>query len=283
MLSAAKPESNHFVVAPFIGLLGGFLLNRATEGAIGAFLGFEMIVGALAMTLFALAMANVKKIQLQQQQALARRQAKIAEAKQLRREEMISAERARYESEKLLRMQLQHTSIRINDLETQLETSQRQPAIDSNLIIQLQQATARIGQLEVQSKLANEADNRIKTLEFAQRELNQQHVDMGRKVHKEAEEVKASLIQLAITDSQRIRNAAEPDNDQSGRIVQLEARIRRLARELERLSERQPAVAEDGVASIVKQGGTKDNARVGFLRAMLDANKTLRKQVGKAA
>ena len=283
MHSATRPESNHFVVAPFIGLLGGFLLNRATEGAIGAFLGFEMIVGALAMTLFALAMANVKKIQLQQQQALARRQAKIADAKQLRREEMTAAERTRYESEKLLRMQLQHTSVRINDLETQLETSRSQPAIDSNLIIQLQQANARSGQLEVQSKLSDEADNRIKTLEFAQRELNQQHVDMGRKVHKEAEEVKASLIQLAITDSQRIRNAAEPDNDQSGRIVQLEARIRRLARELERLSERQPAVAEDGVASIVKQGGTKDNARVGFLRAMLDANKTLRKQVSKAA
>ncbi|MHC4840264.1 MAG: hypothetical protein ACYTDT_04780 [Planctomycetota bacterium] len=282
MQTITKPDSNPYAVAPFLGLLAGFLFNRATGGSVGAFLGFEMVVGALSLTLFALAMANVKKIRLQQETDVARRQAQIVAAQKLRRQQLVAAERSRYESERLLRMQLQNTSLRIQDLESQLQT-QGSASEGSSIVTQLQAATHRIAQLEEQSRLADEATSRISQIELAQRQLNQQHVDMGRQVHKEAEEVKASLVKLAITDSQRNRNAEAPDNEQSGRIVQLEARIRRLARELERLSERQPAVAEEGVASVVKAGGTKDNARVGFLRAMLDANKTLRKQVKEAA
>ncbi|MDC1142557.1 hypothetical protein OAU50_05665 [Planctomycetota bacterium] len=282
MQRTAKSESSPFVVAPFLGLLAGFLFNRATEGSVGVFLGFEMFVGALSMTLFALAMANMQKVRQQHAAAIARRQAELVKAQQRRHNEIVAAERARYDVERQLRTQLKSTNQRMHNLESHLFT-QSNTSADSQLHEQLQQASHRIEQLEEQSRLADEATKRIKELEQAQQELSQQHVSIGLKVQKEAEEVKASLVQLAITDSQRARNAEAPDNDQSGRIVQLEARIRRLARELERLSERQPTVADEGVASNVKPGGTKDNARVGFLRAMLDANKTLRKQVKEAA
>jgi hypothetical protein len=74
-----------------------------------------------------------------------------------------------------------------------------------------------------------------------------------------------------------------PENDQSGRIIELETRIHRLAREIEALSKRQTGVVETGTASLVAAGGTQEKARIGFLQAMLDANKTLRKQIKDAA
>jgi hypothetical protein len=139
--------------------------------------------------------------------------------------------------------------------------------------------------LAEQRNLAREAQARIATLEAAQAALVQQQVEIGRKAAQEAEEVKASLLKLSITDSQRLRNATAPENDQSGRIIELEARIKRLARELESLSGRLAAspAQEAGIASVVKAGGTSDNARIGFLQAMLDANKTLRRQISEAA
>lgn len=285
MQLSAKPQSNNIVVAPFMGLLAGFLFNRATGGAIGSFLIFEMVVGALSMVFIALVMANLRKIEQNNAAARAAKEQQLAETKAVRHQQLVSAERARYESERHLRTQLLHTTVRLSELEDQLVESQTQQAVSSEspLLVQLHEATQRIASLEKQSIVADEAASRIHSLEHAQQTLSQQQVDMGLQVNKEAEEVKASLHQLAVTDSQRNRNAAAPDSAQSGRIVQLEARIRRLARELERLSDRQPVAAEDGVESLVKQGGTKDNARVGFLRAMLDANKTLRKQAKKAA
>jgi len=80
-----------------------------------------------------------------------------------------------------------------------------------------------------------------------------------------------------------MRNMQGPENDQSGRIIELETRIHRLAREIEALSRRNAPVAEAGVASLVAADGTKDKARIGFLQAMLDANKTLRRQIREAA
>jgi hypothetical protein len=91
------------------------------------------------------------------------------------------------------------------------------------------------------------------------------------------------VLALGVSDSTRARNLAA-DGEQSGRLFELEARVRRLKRELEcATSARSAAAQPTGEASLVALGGTQDAAKTGFLRGMLEANKSLRRLPASAA
>jgi hypothetical protein len=180
-----------------------------------------------------------------------------------RRMALVQAEAERYRAERLLREQASQARAQATELGNELR-----------------RATERIERIESEG-LSGEAQKRIAALEAAQQALLSQSVEADTRALREADELKASLRQLAISESTRQRNAEGPENDQSGRIIELESRIRRLAREIEKLSNRQPA-AHAGHAGSAPQAAASD-AKVGFLRAMLDANKTLRRQIKEAA
>jgi len=239
-------DAHKLLVAPFLGLLAGFLVNRARGGEMGYALLAEMLLGGMAVTLGGVAIARLN-LWLEGRAALARERLQLLAVSEAQQHE---ASRSMHQQAMLARAELQG-------------------------------AMQRIARLEAEQHLATEAASRLAVMESAQEALRQESVELNRRAIQEAEEVKASL-RLAISDSTRERNLAAPQGDQSGRIIELEARIRRLAREIERLSERQPVVGEAGQASLVKPGGTQDQARIGFLKAMLDANKTLREHM-KAA
>jgi hypothetical protein len=293
-LKLRRADPHRFALAPLLGLTAGFLANRAHGGAIGYVLLAEMMAGALLTTFGVFVLANARAMfaeraaQLARQQASADAQLLAAERARHRRETAVQARVAASTQKVLL---LRDELIAARDEGRQLRqsvyalTGKLTARRDSEVSLNGVSLSEALTLLAEQRNLAREAQARIATLEAAQAALVQQQVEIGRKAAQEAEEVKASLLKLSITDSQRLRNATAPENDQSGRIIELEARIKRLARELESLSGRLAAspAQEAGIASVVKAGGTSDNARIGFLQAMLDANKTLRRQISEAA
>lgn len=283
-------DPHRFALAPLLGLLAGFLVNRAHAGNTGWALLAEMLLGALVVSFGAAVLANVRRLMEDRDaQAVEAQQLGLQQA-QARRNALIEAEAERYRIERAFREQVLSAARRTERLEVELEQQrgeanalrramagwQRQPA-------ELGSLAARLEKLETATRFAEEARAKVVALELAQEQMRLQQVAFDRKSATEAEELKASLLQLAISESQRMRNMNAPENDQSGRIIELESRIHRLAREIEALSKRGAAVAETGVASLVQPGGTQEKARIGFLQAMLDANKTLRKQIKDAA
>lgn len=266
-------ENGKLWLAPLIGLVAGLMAFMAFQGSGLWLLLGEMILGAIALTGLAAAGLSLSKVredadrernkaleQLSRDQRMASRMQ--AEAKRF------NSERERQEIELLV-------SRRMRGLEQRLEKEEARNCALSTLL----------SKISVHSKNEEgDALARIEALEMAQSDALKKSVEIGARALREAEEVKASLRELSITDSQRQRNIDAPESDQSGRIIELEARIRRLAREIERLSQRQPVAAvEEGKASLVKEGGTNDDAKVGFLKAMLDANLTLRNKIQSAA
>lgn len=288
-LKLRRADPHRFALAPLLGLTAGFLANRAHGGAVGYLLLAEMMAGALLTTFGVFVLANARAMFAERAAETARRQAS-ADA------QLVAAERARHRRETAVQARVAASTQKVLLLRDELAAARDEGRMLRQSVHAL---TGKLGArrdsevslsealtlLAEQRNLAREAQARIATLEAAQAALVQQQVEIGRKAAQEAEEVKASLLKLSISDSQRLRNAAAPENDQSGRIIELEARIKRLARELESLSGRLAAspAQEAGIASVVKAGGTSDNARIGFLQAMLDANKTLRRQISEAA
>lgn len=288
-LKLRRADPHRFALAPLLGLAAGFLANRAHGGGLGYIMLGEMLAGAVLTTFGVFVLANARALFAER----AQRNAQIARRAN---NVLLKAERARHARETAVQARIAESRRTVLVLRDELAEARtegralRQSV--SALAGRLRQTTSSemnlseaLAMISEQRNLAREAQARIASLEAAQAALIEQQVEIGRKAALEANEVKASLLQLAITDSQRQRNVAAPDNDQSGRIIELEARIKRLARELESLSGRLSASApvEAGVASSVSAGGTKDNARVGFLQAMLEANKTLRRQIQEAA
>lgn len=290
---------HRLLTAPFLGLLGGFLCNRAHAGSAGVVLLAEMAGGAAVLTLGACVLGHANDLAQDEAKAralqLARRNAEESE----RRERLQQAEAERFRAERTLRDQMQAAAQHVQHMRAELERSrgetaglqraltelaQRVLAQDTNALSrELNEAGARIVRLEDALRAAEEARARAEALEAAQAELAQKQVELDRRTAQEAEEVKASLLRLAVSDSQRRRNVEAPEGEQSGRIIELEARIKRLAREIERLSARQPVAAAEGEASLVAAGGTGEQAKIGFLKAMLEANQTLRRRIKAAA
>lgn len=284
-----KFDPNRMVLAPFFGLLAGFLANRAHDGALGWALAGEMLLGAALVSFGAAVLVNLRKLIEERDaeaNALAREQIIAADAQ---RKALIETEAERYHLERFFREQVMAAAQRSEWLEHQL-MEQRSEANALRKAMGMMKGKAhdgsiiaRLERLEQSNRFAEEAREKIVALEVAYENLRAESSDMSRQAVAEVEEVKASLLQLAITESQRMRNMAAPDNDQSGRIIELESRIHKLAREIEAISKRQTIVPEQGIASDVAPGGTQDKARLGFLTAMLDANKTLRKRIKEAA
>ncbi|MCA8912541.1 MAG: hypothetical protein KDB82_12615 [Planctomycetes bacterium] len=287
-----KFDPHRLSLAPVLGLLAGFLANRAHDGPLGwAMLG-EMVLGAVFVTFGATVLVNLAKLISERDRAavlLARQRAVQAQS---RRQSLIEAEAERYRIERFFREQIITATQRTERLERALleqraEANALRHALSgmktSGASNEIGALAARLENLEKSNAAAEDAYARVIALEEAQSEMQRQQVELDRRAASEAEELKASLLQLAISESQRMRNMEAPENDQSGRIIELESRIHRLAREIEALSKRQPMVASAGQESLVKAGGTQDKARMGFLQAMLDANKTLRKKIKDAA
>lgn len=245
----AKFDPHRLTLAPLFGLLAGFLANRALGGETGWMLAAQMVAGAALVTLGACVASNVSKLLEEQEREQQLAAVQADQAVQVQHIGLVQAEAERYRLERYFREQV-------------LAANRRAEAYERKLL----QTETRGLPVDIAARLA--------AIEAAQQQMRVEHVEISRKAAMEAEQVKASLLQLAITESQRQRNVAAPENDQSGRIIELEARIHRLARELESLSSRQVAAAGQGPSHAPQAG--PDKARMGFLQAMLDANKTLR-------
>lgn len=259
----ASRDSARLLVAPFLGMLAGFLMNRARGGADGFALLSEMLLGGLVVLGGCLLLARIARWLEARAEQGARQLEALQQESAARRMALVQAEAERYRAERLLREQASQARAQAAELGNELR-----------------RATERIERIESEG-LSSEAQQRIAALEAAQQALLCQSVEADARALREADELKASLRQLAITESARQRNVEGPENDQSGRIIELESRIRRLAREIEKLSNRQPAT-QTGHVGNAPQAEASD-AKVGFLRAMLDANKTLRQQIKDAA
>ena len=293
-----KLDPRRMSFAPLLGLLAGFLFNRARDGAAGSTLLVEMALGAVAMSLGVALVATLVRIEEERKvrlQMVAEQRAAIVESQRL---EMIEAETRRFQRDRLLRVSALDAQKKVRQMKRVLEHNRSQTEALTGAIELIARrlgadvgsgagdaaVNARIEALEAANAETLEAGQRIEQLELAQRELTRHTTSITAHALREAEEVKASLRKLAISDSQRQRNIDGPENAQSGRLIDLEARIKRLAREIEKISGRQVGVAPDeGIASLVGADGTKEQARVGFLKAMLEANQTLRRQIKTAA
>jgi hypothetical protein len=284
-------DPHRIALAPLLGLLAGFLLNRAHDGATGWTMLAEMLLGAMFVTFGAALLANVRRLMAERDRQ-ATMAAQQADAMAMaRRRSLVEAEAERYRIERFFREQAINAAQRAERLEQDLLEQRGEANALRRAMADLQRTpqaefgslAARLEKLESATRFGEEARRKVAALEAAQEQMRLQQVALDRKAATEAEELKASLLQLAISESQRMRNMNAPENDQSGRIIELETRIHRLAREIEALSKRQTGVVETGTASLVAAGGTQEKARLGFLQAMLDANKTLRKQIKDAA
>lgn len=275
-----------FMAAPFLGALAGFLCNRAHAGSTGWLMLGEIFAGSVVFVAVAGILAQLDSLSREaaRRSALrrslrARDQAALNSA---RRAELLQAEEQRYIDSRLVIERQLVADRRAASLESELSETRRDTVqlanVVAGLVSHMRQSVAGADVIQ----LAQEAKARMTALESAQRELETRQVELDRKTASEAEEVKTRLLSLSISDSQRQRNVNAPEADESGRLIELEARIRKLAREIERLSQRQPATVEAGEASRVA-GGSGDGARLGFLKAMLEANQTLRKQIKDAA
>jgi hypothetical protein len=247
MQPEAAMHDTRILVAPFLGALGGFLLNRARGGAEGYAMLVEMLIGAGVVMAGAWVVYRLGRLA---QEVASRRVAAL--------EALVASEAERYRFQRMVFEQVALSEERRPDLGSVIE---------------------RVRGLEETALLAREASERLVAIEQAQASLRQQQVEIDRRAAREAEEVKASLRQFTVTESQRQRNMQAPDNDQSGRIIELETRISELAGELQRLSGRSPAAGEAQPST----EAPADEARAGFLRAMLEANKTLRDRIREAA
>ncbi|MCC6572913.1 MAG: hypothetical protein IT462_03895 [Planctomycetes bacterium] len=303
MDAVQRRDPHRMILAPLFGLCAGFLTNRLHNGGMGGALAAEMLAGAVIVTLAALLARHLAAMAAEaradriaaQRAAVSAELARQAEAHRLR----IAAEAAHFTQERLFREQTLNAAVRVGVMERELmhsrhETRQLRDAImamrgsfdqgaGNSLLADIKAANERILALEHANAEVLEATHRLAGLEQAQNELTRQHIKLTQTQKLEVEEVKNHL-RLAISDSQRQRNIEGPENAESGRIVELEQRIKKLARELEKLSTRTGVVDKDeGVASLVAPGGTREVARAGFLKALLDANQTLRKQIRAAA
>ncbi|CAG0970012.1 hypothetical protein PLCT2_01289 [Planctomycetaceae bacterium] len=281
--------------APVLGMAAGFLVNRVRAGAVGTELLLEMAFGGTLLTLAVAGASALAAIERERARARAQheqtmREAEARAAAQQHRV-LVEAEAARCRSEMALRESLAETQNRLVALEGRSNSSELRNQLLKRALIELNgrvmpslgDALAdRVSAIEEQQRMMLEAQEKLLALEAAQEELNRSAVALSEQARKDAEEVKASL-KLAISDSQRQRNMQAPQREESGRIIELEARLKRLAREIEKMSGRGAAVTEEGIASTVGQGGTKDQAKLGFFRALLDANQALRKQIRQAA
>ncbi len=298
----SRHDPHRLMFAPLLGLATGFVINRARDGSIGTELLLEMLLGATVLTLIVAAVSALAAIEHERSRARALQMAALreAEARAISRHRLmlVEAEAMRCRNETGLREQLAETRNRLLALESTSNNTDLRSQLLKRAILELNQrlvsggtqnlgealasAAVRIEALEAQQQEMLEARGKLAALEAAQEELTRNAVALGEAARKEADEVKASL-KLAISDSQRQRNIAGQDREESGRIIELEARIKRLAREIEKLSGRDSVVSPEGVASNVAQGGTQDQAKLGFFKALLDANQTLRKQIRAAA
>ncbi|MBE7492400.1 MAG: hypothetical protein HS108_11665 [Planctomycetes bacterium] len=278
----ATLAQRQLLVAPFLGALAGLLFHRVHAGAGGWALAGEILAGAVLATIGAAIMAQLDALARERARRAALLAAQNAAQSAARRAELVRAEQQRYLEQRLELERRLESDRRAQDLELELSRTRRDTVQLANVVAGLVQRMRHDGSAAEAVALAEEARRRMAAVEAAQQELALRQVELDRKTAGEAEEVKARLLQLSVTDSQRRRNIEAPDSDASGRIIELEARIRKLAREIERLSARQPVAAEQGEAGTVAPGGTRDGARLGFLRAMLEANQTLRRQI-KAA
>jgi hypothetical protein len=274
-------DPHRLALAPLLGLLAGFLVNRAHNGASGWALLAEMLLGALLVSFGAAVLLNVRRLMAERERVAQAADAQAQQQAQARRNALLDAEAERYRIERFFREQVINAALRAERLEQELLEQRamnelHRPAADFGSL------AARLEKLEHAGRIAEEARRKVAALELAQEEMRLQQVALDRKAASEAEELKASLLQLAISESQRMRNMNAPENDQSGRIIELETRIHRLAREIEALSKRQVAVPDGGIAG-KPITAAPDKARIGFLQAMLDANKTLRRQIKEAA
>ncbi|MCA8914555.1 MAG: hypothetical protein KDB90_04015 [Planctomycetes bacterium] len=285
-----KLDAHRLALAPLLGLLAGFLVNRAHDGSAGWALLAEMGAGAIMVSFGAAVMSNVSRLMEDRDQEAALLATAEQQAVLERKRAMVEAEAERYRIERFFREQIISVAQRAERLEHDLTAQRAEADVLRRMVANAAPRQAhhdigalasRLEKLETANRLADEAREKIAALETAQEQMLRQQVALDRRASAEAEELKASLLQLAITESQRLRNMAAPENDQSGRIIELESRIHRLAREIEAISSRQPAQQAIGTAS--SANAAPEKARIGFLQAMLDANKTLRKQIKEAA
>jgi hypothetical protein len=287
--------------APVIGLAAGFIVNRARSGAMGVELLLEMLLFATILTLVVAAGSAIAAIEREKararQEHLAALDAAERRALARARQAGVEAEARHCRNEIALRdafCDMRNRLIALEglsnstDLRNQLlkraiiELNGRVSDSPANLGAALKATATRIDALEARQQEMLDAREKLVALEAAQEEISRHAVALSEQARRDAEEVKASL-KLAISDSQRQRNLQAPEREESGRIIELEARLKRLAREIERLSSRGDSVAEEGIASNVAPGGTQDQAKLGFFKALLDANVALRKQTRTAA
>ncbi len=291
----SRRDPFRLMFAPVLGMAAGFLVNRARDGAIGVELLLEMLLGGTLLTLGVAGATAIAAIERERSRAHAQQIKAIREAEERaaaqQRRALVEAEAARCKGEISLREQLVSTQNRLLALEGRSNNSELRNQLLKRAVIELNgrvvpslgEALAdRVAAIEEQQRGMLEAQEKLLALEAAQDALNRSAVALSEQARKDAEEVKASL-KLAISDSQRQRNMQAPEREESGRIIELEARLKRLAREIEKLSGRGHAVSEEGIASTVGEGGTQDKAKLGFFKALLDANQALRKQIRQAA
>lgn len=283
-----KADPYRISLAPLLGLLAGFLVNRAHGGEAGWALLAEMLLGSLFLTFAAAVLANISQLLQDRDRHALQAAQQAAQRAEARRQSLIEAESERFRFERFFREQVLNATLRAERLEQALVEQRSEAAALRQAMSRLEVGqprleigalAARLEKLENATRVAEEARAKIIALEHAQEQMRAQQVALDRRAAQEAEELKASLLQLAISESQRMRNMAAPENDQSGRIIELESRIHRLAREIEALSSRRETVSAEPAA----KAAAPDKARIGFLQAMLDANKTLRKQIKDAA
>lgn len=292
----SRRDPFRLLFAPVLGMAAGFLVNRARDGATGTEMLLEMAFGGTLLTLGVAGASAVAAIERERAKARALHEKTLREAQEraaaAQRQLLVEAEAARCKGEIALREQLAETKTRLLALEGRSTSSELRNQLLKRALIELNGRVTpslgdaladRVSAIEAQQRMMLEAQEKLLALEAAQEELNRSAVALSEQARKDAEEVKASL-KLAISDSQRQRNMAAPEREESGRIIELEARLKRLAREIEKMSGRGAAVsAEEGIASTVGQGGTQDKAKLGFFKALLDANQALRKQIRTAA
>lgn len=277
--------SRQLLAAPFVGALAGFLFNRVHAGNTGWLLLGEMTVGAALFAFGAVVhgLLDTMAIETARRNAIKRQMTLAQAARQTtsRQAELLASEQRRYEQARRLLDRQLAAERHAQGLQLELSQTRRETVQLANVVAGLV-SHMRHQVAHPTAELAAEARARMEAIEAAQNELTRRQVELDRKTASEAEEVKTRLLQLSVSESQRQRNMEAPEQ-QSGRIIELEGRIRKLAREIERLSQRQAVTVETGEASKVAQGGTADGARMGFLKAMLEANQVLRRQIKDAA
>lgn len=280
-----RPAQRQLLAAPVLGALAGFLCNRAHAGSTGWAMLAEMLAGSALFLVGAVIMDQLESLAAEKARRLGLQRARARHAEHQaeveRRAALLRLERQHFQHARAALQRQIESETRAKELEQELARTRRDTVQLANTVVGLVNHV-RLAGLGGPAELAAEAKVRMESLEAAQQELLARQVELDRKTAAEAAEVKSRLLELSITDSQRQRNIAGPEQD-SGRIIELEGRIRKLAREIERLSQRQLSVPEAGEASKVAAGGTGDGARLGFLKAMLQANQTLRRQIKSAA